>query len=988
VTVTTPDCQASSSLIVPVNALPVLSGPSTICVGFTGQYMPVPAAVGTWTSSNGNATIDLNTGLAMGVSAGPVTFTFTNTSTGCSNTTPTVNILPIPSAVITANMTVYQGSINNVVSVPNAGIGATYIWSVSPGSTITSGAGTNTIIYTAGNAPSLMINVTVTSANGCSATGNKTVTVLPLGTSTLMWVPDNVGTPSCGVRTNCCLDTLCFNLKYTPGVSGDLTTYTTGFFGNCLGGLTPPIGWNKSCVMMTNNPVVFNQCMAIDSFLFNSSGNNPPVTVPVMQGTPIILHKVCFQVNTGETLTLREDQITNLSTSVDQAGGGQISEYPAYTTQTFTKPAPVMPANVTVNVDCPSDTLAATIFPTVIDFCGNAVPHVLVSTINTPTSLSCEGMQVRNYSFIDCSNYAQPWSYTIKVEYEDFAITVSDGGSNVACPDLTDVVPTPPVIIDNCGKVLIPVVTVTPKPTCEGIRVYTFRYTDCEGNTHDWDYVYTVEYEPIPNPVDVTTTVNCPVQTNTIPVPPVVLDNCGHTLAPSGPVDSGPVTCEGNRTYTWNYVDCEGNTENYVYTYIVDRLPFANPVDSFKTVACPALTNVVPVPPVLTDNCGGVMTPTGPVVGPVVACEGTRTYTWTYTDCTGFSQDFAYTYTVEREDFTIIPASGAMTVACPAATNTAPALPTVTDNCGNTLTPAPPVISAQVVCEGDRTYTYTYTDCEGNTHNWVFTYTVEREDFTMPANGSSTVACPVATNTPPTLPAVVDNCGNTLTPTGPVVGAPVVCEGDRSYTYTYTDCEGNTHLWVYTYTVEREDFVMPANGASTVACPVATDTPPTLPTVVDNCGNTLTPTGSPVISAAVVCEGDRTYTYTYTDCEGNTHNWVYTYTVEREDFTMPANGATTVACPVATNTLPTLPTVVDNCGNVLTPSAPVISTALTCEGTRTYTYTYTDCEGNTHNWVFTYTVEYEQFPNPVDAGSTVGCPLATNTAPPLPVVTD
>ncbi len=984
VTVTDLNGCSSSTMVTVIfsNPLPVVSGPSSICTGYTAQYMP--SSGGTWTSSNANASID-NTGLAMGLTAGPVTFTFTDGTTGCSSTTPTVNILQTPSAVITANMNVYQGSINNMVSVPDAGVGATYLWSVSAGSTITAGQGTTSMTYTAGPSP-LTISVTVTSANGCSAIGTKPVTVLVPGASSLMWVSETAIPNTCGVSTNCCTNTLCFDLKYIPGVDGDLTTYTTGFFANCLGLLTPPIVSNASCVMNTNNPVVFNQCMAIDSFLFNSSGNNG--VVPVLHGVPIILHKVCFTIPTGQTIQIREDNITDLTTSVDQAGGGQISEYPGYTTTSFTKPAPVMPANVTVNVDCPSDTLAATVFPTVVDFCGNPITNiVLVSKVNTPNPLSCEGMQVRNYSFIDCSNYAQPWSYTIKIEYEDFAITVSDGGSNVACPDLTDVVPTPPVIIDNCGKVLTPAITFTAKPTCEGVRVYTFRYTDCEGNTHDWDYVYTVEYEPIPNPVDVTITVNCPILTNTIPVPPVVLDNCGHTLTPTGPVDSGPVACEGNRTYTWNYTDCEGNTENYVYTYIVDRLPFANPVDSFKTVACPALTDVVPVPPVLMDNCGAVMTPSGPVVSNPVACEGTRTYTWTYTDCTGFTQDFVYTYTVEREDFTIIPASGAMTVACPAATNTAPTLPTVVDNCGNTLLPTPPVISAQVVCEGDRTYTYTYTDCEGNTHNWVFTYTVEREDFTMPADGASIVACPAATDIAPTLPSVVDNCGNTLTPTGPVVSAPVVCEGNRTYTYTYTDCEGNTHNWVYTYTVEREDFVMPANGASTVACPVATNTAPIVPAVVDNCGNTLTPTG-PAISTQVVCEGDRTYTYTFTDCEGNTHDWVYTYTVEREDFVMPADGSLTVSCPVATNTAPALPTVVDNCGNTLSPSTPAISSALTCEGTRTYTYTYTDCEGNTHNWVFTYTVEYEQFPNPVDAGSTVSCPAATNTAPPLPVVVD
>src|SRR4030095_3445148 len=102
----------------------------------------------------------------------------------------------------------------------------------------------------------------------------------------------------------------------------------------------------------------------------------------------------------------------------------------------------------------------------------------------------------------------------------------------------------------------------------------------------------------------------------------------------------------------------------------------------------------------------------------------------------------------------------------------------------------------------------------------------------------------------------------------------------------------------------------------------------------------------------------RTYTYTYTDCSGLSNTWTYTYTVEYLPFAKPVDAGSTVSCIAATNQPPvTLPIVVDNCGNVLTPSAPIISAALTCEGTRTYTYNYTDCEGNTRNWVYTYTVE-------------------------------
>ncbi|WP_123921678.1 hypothetical protein [Flavobacterium piscis] len=55
-----------------------------------------------------------------------------------------------------------------------------------------------------------------------------------------------------------------------------------------------------------------------------------------------------------------------------------------------------------------------------------------------------------------------------------------------------------------------------------------------------------------------------------------------------------------------------------------------------------------------------------------------------------------------------------------------PTVPVVTDNCGNTLTPSAPLISTTPACNGDVTYTYTFTDCTGNTHDWEYTYTLQR----------------------------------------------------------------------------------------------------------------------------------------------------------------------------------------------------------------------------------------------------------------------
>ncbi|WP_449329204.1 HYR-like domain-containing protein, partial [Salinimicrobium flavum] len=86
----------------------------------------------------------------------------------------------------------------------------------------------------------------------------------------------------------------------------------------------------------------------------------------------------------------------------------------------------------------------------------------------------------------------------------------------------------------------------------------------------------------------------------------------------------------------------------------------------------------------------------------------------------------------------------------------------------------------------------------------------------------------------------------------------------------------------------------------------------------------------------LTCEGTRTYTWTFTDCEGNTADWSYVYTIEYEPFTISEmDGSETVACEADADGVGiTLPTVMDNCGNPLTAGTPVVVDApdpLTCE---------------------------------------------------------
>jgi hypothetical protein len=109
--------------------------------------------------------------------AGDYTVTVTAAScTSAPSATATVTVNPIPNATISAPASVFTTSTGNAASVANAGLGATYNWGIS-GGTITGGAGTPNITFTAGAIGTLTLNVTVTTGAGCSDSDSATVAV-------------------------------------------------------------------------------------------------------------------------------------------------------------------------------------------------------------------------------------------------------------------------------------------------------------------------------------------------------------------------------------------------------------------------------------------------------------------------------------------------------------------------------------------------------------------------------------------------------------------------------------------------------------------------------------------------------------------------------------------------------------------------------------------------------------------------------------------
>ncbi|MBK8054554.1 MAG: T9SS type A sorting domain-containing protein [Saprospiraceae bacterium] len=459
---------------------------------------------------------------------------------------------------------------------------------------------------------------------------------------------------------------------------------------------------------------------------------------------------------------------------------------------------------------------------------------------------------------------------------------------------------------------------------------------------------------------------------------------CGGVLTNNSP--GAPSICSAtaiSQTVEFTYTStCEPFTTTCQSTFTVPAYPdFNGPPNSGATRVCLAQTEQ-PIPPVISDACGKPITPTGPVVVDApnpLTCEGTRTYTYTYTDCAGHSKDWSFVWTLNVPTLSVdLP--GTFTVPCPSFTP--PTYPnTITDACGRPVTATGPTVTSSpdpITCEGTKTFTWNLTDCAGNTNTWSWIVTIERNDFTLPANGGSTVACPAAANVVPTPPSKMSECGEPIIPTGPVVSATPACEGTKTYTWTYTDCEGNSHDWVYTYTIERNDFTVPANGSATVSCP-ADITTPTPPTVTSNCGETLTPTGPVVVNTPdpLTCAGTRVYTYTYTDCEGNTRTWSFTYMVSPTlpvTITCPTN-TTTTACqtPVQLNTAYSnwlnTASFSGGCNGSLTSTQGV---PLVCGSSTTLTFTHINACGN-QSCQATFTVPA---PPPV----VLNCPSSQNEA--------
>jgi gliding motility-associated-like protein len=171
-------------------------------------------------------------------------------------------------------------------------------------------------------------------------------------------------------------------------------------------------------------------------------------------------------------------------------------------------------------------------------------------------------------------------------------------------------------------------------------------------------------------------------------------------------------------------------------------------------------------------------------------------------------------------------------------------------------------------------YVIVTNDCGKDTSK-VATLTLE------PTPRSTNVSCPTLAITPSVIPVATHPCDGSIT--GVLVSVtdtpdPLICEGTRAYTYSYTSKGGGVAYWTYTYTIHcGGNLVAPASAASSVYSLSDAVDPGPPSDITDACGRKV----SAVLVGLSTPRPDHVvWTYRYASCDcTTTADWTYTYTI-------------------------------------------------------------------------------------------------------------
>lgn len=653
--------------------------------------------------------------------------------------------------------------------------------------------------------------------------------------------------------------------------------------------------------------------------------------------------------------------------------------------------------NTPPTITCPGDQsedLSANCDFTIPDYTGLATatdacdPSVDVTQSPAPGAVVSSNTTVTLTATDDNGN-SSTCSFTVIVEDNTDPVIVCPGDQTVdlsanclyVLQDYTGSV----TVTDNCDN--NPTVTQSPLTgTLIGsATVITLTATDADGNSSTCSFTVTPEDNDPPTifdcPTDVTVfndfgDCGAVVTWGTI----TATDNCAGVIVPQqvAGLPSGSSFPVGTTTVNFEADDGNGNVSNciFVVTVIDNEVP---------TITCQAdITQVVDAGtcgavvtyslPSVSDNCTNGIVPTlesGLASGSTFP-EGTTVVTYEAEDAAGNTNTCSFTVTVVDNEPPVITCPADVTVNVDPNTCGSVVtynLPTVTDNCNQSIVPALSAgfASGGTFPLGTTTVTYQANDGNGNTASCSFTVTVVD-------NEPPTITCPadITVNVDPNTcgavvtyndPTVVDNCATGITPVlqAGFASGVVFPEGTTTVTYSADDGNGNSATCSFTVTVvdnEPPTITCPGdqleafNANCTLTLPDYTG----LGAAVDNCDGSPVITQSPAAGAVVT--GVTTVTLTATDVDGNASSCTF----DVIDNTPPVitcladqTVGTNINCEYELLDYTAVTIVTENCGSATVSQDPPAGTIITSQ--TTVTMTAVDDYGNTSSCDFDIILE-------------------------------
>ena len=407
-------CTATAPVIYPVTVypLPVPSntGNTDLCEGTTGivytteagklAYAWVVSAGGTATSGGGPAdhtvTVTWHTAGAQTVSV-----EYTNNVTNCVSATPTVlnvTVKPLPFPGITGSNDLCSGSAGNVYTTDPGKLN--YIWTVSPGGTITAGGGAaNSTITVTWNTPgSKTVTVNYTdNITGCTAVAptSFSVNVKPLP------IPALSGPASACINTSGPVFTTdagmnSYQWSIVPPSAG---TITSGSGTNTVNVTWTQLGIHAITINYIHN---ITGCTAPAPTSQNVLVNTLPVPAIAGAGT------ICSGIpTTYTTQTGVSNYIWTVSAGGTIVSGGNVAD-PSVTVNWTTPGANSVSVNYTVGTGCTAG--SPTVYPVTVN---QSTPPVVTSPVNPI-----------------CETYST--SYTVQAGMTGYTWAISTGGTFIS----------------------------------------------------------------------------------------------------------------------------------------------------------------------------------------------------------------------------------------------------------------------------------------------------------------------------------------------------------------------------------------------------------------------------------------------------------------------------------------------------------------------------------------------------------------------------